>query len=115
METETKPLWTTTRQAMGKTWTIELWPDDGGLGSENLPRREALGKNYHDGQWVRVAAGRPLDGRDGTLLHELVHLASKTAYVRLKESEVVAFSNDLYAFLRGFGLWQPFPWPDKGE
>jgi hypothetical protein len=113
MDIETQPLWTTTREAMGKTWRIELWPDDGGLGSMDFPKSETLGKSFIDNQWVRVGASRPMDGRDATLLHELIHLASKTSQTEMKEAQVTAFGHSLYAFLRGFDLWRAFPWPDR--
>lgn len=115
METETKPLWTTTREAMGKTWRVELWPDDVGIGSGAGSRTKSchLGRAWFTDQWLRIAASRPLDGRDSTLLHELIHLVELSCGLDFKESEVVALAENLYAFLRGFGIWQPFPWPDQ--
>jgi len=112
METETKALWVTTREAMGKTWRIELWPDDVALG-RNEGKSEALGRSWYSDQWIKVAANRPLDGRDQTLLHEVLHLVAANTSTRVSESDITAFANGLYAFLRGFGLWQEFPWPDK--
>ena len=115
MDTQTKPSWETTREAMGKTWRVELWPDDAALGDSSKGKSECLGKSWYSDQWVRIAANRPLDGRDGTLLHELIHLAARTAGVEIKEAEVIALNDCLFAFLRGFGLWRDFPWPDREE
>ena len=112
MDTETKPLWTTTREAMGKTWTIELWPDDAGL-ADGKDKSECMGKSWYRKQWIRIAAERPLDGRDGTVLHEIFHLAALCGAVNIKEPEVVVLADNLFAFLRGFGLWRDFPWPDR--
>ena len=114
MDTETQPLWTTTREAMGKTWRVELWPDDAALGA-NEGKSEALGRSWYTDQWIRVAASRPLDGRDETLLHEVLHLVAKCTAISIKEADVSALATGLYAFLRGFGLWQEFPWPDREE
>ena len=114
METETKALWVTTREAMGRTWRVELWPDDAALGAED-EKSECLGRSWYSDQWIRIAAKRPPDGRDDTLLHEVLHLALKTAGIHMKEAEVFALTDNLFAFLRGFGLWNEFPWPDKEE
>ena len=114
MDVETRALWTTTREAMGKTWQVQLWPDDAGL-TDGKPKSECLGKNWWAQQWVRVAAARPMDGRDATILHELIHLANISAGTYLKENQVFALTENLFAFLRGFGLWQDFPWPDREE
>jgi len=114
METETQPLWTTTREAMGKTWSIELWPDDAALGAED-GKSESLGRSWFSDQWIRIAAKRPLDGRDETLLHEVLHLVAKCSGISIKEVDITALSTGVYAFLRGFGLWQEFPWPDREE
>lgn len=112
MSTKTEPVWMTTREAMGKTWSVELWPDDVALGRED-GKSEALGRSWYTDQWIKVAANRPIEGRDCTLLHETIHLALKTAGINMKESEVAAFADNLFAFLRGFGLWCDFPWPDR--
>lgn len=114
METETQPLWVTTREAMGKTWRVELWPDDAALGAED-GKSEALGRSWYTDQWIRIAAKRPLDGREETLLHEILHLAAKCGGISIKEAEVHCLANTIYAFLRGFGLWNEFPWPDREE
>lgn len=109
MDTETKPLWVTTREAMGKTWSVELWPDDAAMtrgGSE-------LGFVRHSRQVIRVNAGMPCDSRDETTLHEMLHASADLGEVRIKEQDIGTISSILFAFLRGFGLWNEFPWPDK--
>ena len=111
METETKPLWTTTREAMGKTWRVELWPNDNGLGETQ--GSAYMGKERHIDQRILVNAKAPPDGRDETLLHEILHVAVDGQAAKFNEDEVLRLSGVLYAFLRGFGLWQEFPWPDK--
>lgn len=117
MDTETKPLWVTTREAMGKTWGIELWPDDIGIGDGDAPQTKShhFGRSCFGDQWMRIAASRPFEGRDSTLLHETIWLAAYYSGLELKESQVTTLAENLYAFLRGFGLWQEFPWPDKEE
>ena len=112
LETETKPLWTTTREAMGKKYTIGLWPDDAVLGDEGSPYGVRMDHRNHA---IPINAKIPCDGRDEYLLHELLHRVSTEFHVGLKEHQVGQVSAALYAFLRGFGLWQPFPWPDKEE
>jgi len=112
MDTETKTLWETTREAMGRTWKIELWPDDAQLAGDS-GHSEALGKSWYTEQWIKIAAKRPVDGRDETLLHEVIHLAAKCAGVTMRENDVFALTNSLFAFLRGFGLWRDFLWPDR--
>jgi hypothetical protein len=111
MEALTKPLCEIKREAMGKTWTIEVWPDD--AMTEDGGRAYAT-SNYGE-QVVRMNANRPPDGRDGSLLHEIVHFVNKDAAQDWDEATVERISGILYGFLRGFGLWQPFPWPDKDD
>ena len=114
MDTETKPLWTTTREAMGKTWSVELWPDDAALTGDS-GKSECLGKSWFTDQWIRIAANRPADGRDQTLLHEILHMVEKGAGISMEENDVTSLANSLFAFLVGFGLWRDFPWPDREE
>ena len=111
MDTETKPLWTTTREAMGKTWTIELWPDD--AMTDDGSRAFAL--SAYGEQELRINAKRPHDGRDHSLLHEVLHFVNKDAAQDWDEATVERLAASLYTFLRGFGVWQPFPWPDKDD
>ena len=111
--TETKPLWTTTREAMGKTWNVELLPDTLPF-HEDHPFRH-LGASYFHRDYVRINAGLGLQNRDATLLHELLHLASDASNGVLTEKVVETITPALFAFLRGFGLWQEFPWPDREE
>jgi len=109
METETKPLWTTTREAMGKTWTIGLCPDDVALHKKG----GNFGKAYFAAQEININVRLPIDTRDQTLLHEILHMVSDELDLDLSEPGVLAAGAFLYAFLRGFGLWNGFPWPDK--
>lgn len=109
METETKPIWVTTREAMGKTWTVELWPDDSGLTKGG----SSYGHQRNSGQYLRINANLKLDSRDETLFHELIHTVAADFNLTLNEDTVARLSMALYAFLRGFGLWNEFPWPDK--
>ena len=113
METETQPLWTTTREAMGKTYTIGLWPDDTALGKEGSAYSARID---HRHQRIHVNATIPLDGRDEGLLHEIIHRAAAEVLPdELEEKLVGPLSTGLFAFLRGFGLWREFPWPDREE
>jgi hypothetical protein len=57
----------------------------------------------------------PQDERGETLLHELLHCANEQTRLQLKEDVISRLSPILYAFLRGFGLWHEFPWPDREE
>jgi len=110
MDTETKPLWTTTREAMGKTYAIQLWPNDAGL-SEGSD----LGHSWASQQWIRANAHTPAERRDQTILHEIVHMVDAELKTGLDEKDVCRLAAGIYAYLRGFGLWQPFPWPDKDD
>jgi len=107
METETKPLWTTTREAMGKTFAIELWPSDAGLSGSS-----DLGHSWSSQQWIRINAHSPAERRDQTILHEIVHTVNHELKTDLEEKDVCRLAAGVYAFLRGFGLWNEFPWPD---
>lgn len=113
MDTETKPLWATTREAMGKRYGISLYPNNAALEDANFTCD--LGQVSYGRQRIRINALMPFDGRDEALLHEVLHLVARQSSVKLEEGDVLVFSNLLYAFLRGFGLWQDFPWPDKDE
>jgi hypothetical protein len=66
-------------------------------------------------QKIAVNAIMPFDGRDASLLHELVHLANRYSESGLGEKTVQRLGEVLYAFLRGFGVWHEFPWPDREE
>lgn len=111
MDTETKPLWTTTREAMGKTYEIELWADDGMTADGS----RLYGNSNYTEQRVRVNTCRRCDGRYLTLLHELFHLVASETGDTVEEEFVERFTSILYSYLRGFGLWQEFPWPDKDD
>jgi len=112
MDTETKPLWTTTREAMGKTWTIELHSDDFTLkGASEFD----AGRVWHSRQKIAVNGASPNDGRDESLMHEIMHLVMAHLGRESTEEEVTQLASSAFAYLRGFGLWQPFPWPDKKE
>ena len=111
MDVETKPLWTIQREAMGKPWQIELWPDDAHMtrgGSE-------LGYVRHQRQLIRVNANQGMASRDETMLHELLHATADLVEFPIREKDIGALSSVLFAFLRGFGLWRDFPWPDREE
>jgi len=95
---------------MGKSYTIGLWPDDVTLGDEGS---KYGGRMDHRKQEIPINATMPCDGRDEYLLHELVHRVSAELHIGLKEQQVGQLSASLYAFLRGFGLWREFPWPDN--
>ncbi len=109
MDTETKPLWTTMREAMGKTWRIELWPDDAMTQDGGC----AFAVSRWGEQRIRLNANRPHDGRDASPLHEIIHFVNREAAQDWDEATVERITGSLYAYLRGFGLWQEFPWPDK--
>lgn len=113
METEMKPLWATIREAMGKTWSVELLPDSGPF-HEDRPLRD-MGASFSNKDYVRINAALSPQNRDLTLLHELLHLSADVPRTHIKEDTVEALASALYAFLRGFGLWREFPWPDKEE
>lgn len=113
MDTETKPLWTTTREAMGKTYTIRLYPNNAALEDGNAACDGA--QVAHSKQQITINAYAHVDSRDEALLHEVLHIACRHSSQLLEEAEVNRLSGILYAILRGFGLWQPFPWPDKDE
>jgi len=111
METETKPLWVTTREAMGKTWTVALYPNNGALEDPTFTCDH--GRFWASEQCINVNAKLLPEGRDQALLHELLHLADLFSRTKIQEEEVSRLSQALYAFLRGFGLWNEFPWPDR--
>lgn len=111
MQTDTQPQWTTTREALGKTWTVGLCTDDTALGKSGSP----LGKSHATAQEININVNMPTDTRDETLLHELLHLACYDVLEPLRENTVGRIGGILYAYLRGFGVWQPFPWPDCPE
>ena len=111
MDTETKPLWTTTREAVGKTWTLRLCADDTALNKDG----SKIGKAHYTRQEICINANMPMQGRDETLLHELLHCSVLLTGSELSERDVESLSSVLYAYLRGFGLWQPVPWPDKDD
>lgn len=111
METETKPLWTTTREAMGRTWTVQLYPNNTGLEGGDFTCD--LAQVRHSQQIIAVNAIQRFEGRDEALLHEFLHIASRFGGNRLEERDVECFGQILYSLLRGFGLWRDFPWPDK--
>lgn len=113
MDTETKPLWETTREAMGKRWTVALYPNNTALEDGNFTCD--LGQVSHSQQRIVINAKPLMDSRDEALLHELVHVGVRLSSLGMEEKDLATLSQFLYAFLRGFGLWQPFPWPDKEE
>lgn len=115
MDTETKPIWTTEREAMGKTWTVGLWPTDTALSQtgdgrfeSNLEGHTNLGK-----QIVHILATAHPDRRDESLLHELMETCFVETGTPFEERTIQTVSLTLFAFLRGFGLWREFPWPDR--
>jgi len=113
MDVETKPLWTTTREAMGKTWTVRLAADDTMLDVKNGSHTE--GQTQLLKQIITINGGIPCQERDDTLLHELLHCANHQTNLGLREDTVTRIALALYPFLRGFGLWRDFPWPDRDE
>jgi hypothetical protein len=112
MDTETKPLWTTTREAMGKTWTVGLFPNDVALTVDRGGSPLLGGVEMRD-QLVAIKAAANFDTRDEILLHELIELCLTETDCSVKHPIINRLSFTLFAFLRGFGLWQDFPWPDK--
>ena len=117
MDTETKPLWTMKRDAMGKTWTVGLWPDDTALGQQpsgvygsSLSGHVILGR-----QIIAISASDVPERQDETLLHELIETSFVETGTPYEEAVVSRLSFVLFAFLRGFGLWNDFPWPDREE
>jgi hypothetical protein len=98
---------------MGRKFTIALYPNNTALEDGNLTCD--LGQIRHARQRISLNAILPTDGLDATLLHELVHLTSRYSAAKMEEDDVQRFTEVLYAFLRGFGLWCEFPWPDKDE
>jgi hypothetical protein len=113
VDTETRPLWTTEREAMGKTWLLRLAADDVMLDVKNGSHTE--GQTQLLNQIVTINAGIPLQERDEVLLHELLHCANHQTNLGLKEDTIVRLSLSLFPYLRGFGLWRDFPWPDREE
>ena len=113
MDTETKPLWTTKREAMGKTYTISLYPNNAALEDGNCACDGAQVR--HRKQQITINAYAHVNSRDEALLHELLHVASQHSSLVMEEIEVNRLSGVLYAILRGFGLWHEFPWPDRDE
>ena len=111
MDKETQPLWATEREAMGKTWNVQLCPDD-----LNLTKRGGnLGHVRYTQQEISINANMPLETRDQILLHEILHAASYMVANELSEAVNDRVAAALFAFLRGFGLWRDFPWPDRQE
>ena len=113
MDVETKPLWTTTREAMGHTWSVNLYPNDVVLGSAGALGSESAGSVLLRNQHIAIlAAGTPAY-KDETLLHELLEMAVVKAEISMDHRDIERLSGLLFAFLRGFGLWCDFPWPDR--
>lgn len=117
MDTETKPLWSITREAMGKTWTIGIWPTDKALGQTADGHFESAlsGHTSVGAQTFYILATDMPDRRDETLLHELIETAFVETNTPYEEAVVSRISFVLFAFLRGFGLWRDFPWGDREE
>jgi len=112
LDVETKPVWTTEREAMGKTYEIGLWADDVGLTKGQ--GSDFAGTMNHRKHRIAVNANSPPSAREETLLHEIIHrVSAELLATELKEGQVRTLSNGIFAFLRGFGLWQDFPWPDR--
>lgn len=117
MDSETKPLWSTTRDALGKTWLIGIWPDDTALSQQGsgvygsgLSGHVSIGK-----QVIALSAADVPERRDETLLHELMETCFAETDTPYEEAVVSRISFVLFAFLRGFGLWREFPWGDREE
>lgn len=111
MDTETKPLWETKRDAMGKTYTVSLYPNNAALEDGNCACDGAQVR--HMKQQITINSYAHVDSRDEALLHELLHVACRHCSIVQEEAEINRLSGILYAILRGFGLWQDFPWPDR--
>ena len=114
METETKPLWTTTRQAMGKTWTIALYPNDAALGENGSGSPHVATTRIRE-QKLALKASLIMDAREETLLHELIETCFVELGMKYEHDDINRLSFGLFGFLRGFGLWQEFPWPDREQ
>ena len=115
METETKPVWTTTREAMGKVWTIGLYPNDVVLGGSDGSGSALQASVTIRDQLIAIKSGMGFNHRDETLLHELIETCLVEMEIPYKHPDVDRLSFALFAFLRGFGLWHDFPWPDRTE
>jgi len=110
MDIETKPLWTTTREAMGRIWSLELWPE-----SDMNAEGTDLGSARSSRLRIRVNAAVPMDTRETILLHEIIEMVDADLDLKLEHATVDRLEKGIFAFLRGFGLWQDFPWPDREE
>jgi len=108
-------LWTTTREALGKTWTVGLWPNDVALGSTDGLGSGLTGSTHIRDQVIAVKAAGPPDQKDETLLHELLETSFVKMDIPYEEATINRLTSTLFAFLRGFGLWHEFPWPDRQE
>jgi hypothetical protein len=111
VDTETRPLWTTEREAMGKTWTVELWAENYGMAKEGSD----LGYSRDSEQVMRVNARMVQNTRDSILLHEMIEMVDTQQALKLEHDTIDRLQAGLFAFLRGFGLWRDFPWPDRSE
>ena len=117
MDTETKALWETTREAMGKTWRIGLYPNDTALGQTgDGVYGSALSAHTSIGDQTIAILGSDIpQRRDEALLHELLETCFVETDTPCEHGAVSRISFVLFAFLRGFGLWRDFPWPDREE
>jgi hypothetical protein len=92
-------------QVGGHTYKIELI--NAGMVDDS---NENTGDSHHYKQVVRVATlcsngeNKGLSSCEETLLHELIHCASRVYNSDLTEDQVVSLSEGMYQILKQFGL-----------
>lgn len=91
----------------GTNFTVTLQrPDD------NSALRNGLWGHTNFGLATIHLSDEPvLSVRDGTLLHEIIHVCDHVGNLRMKEPTVAALADLLYAALADNDLWKP-PWWD---
>ena len=114
-DVETTPLWTTTREAMGKTWTIAGYPNDIALGdTDGLGSKLSASAHIRD-QHIAIKLAGADGNRQQSLFHEILEISSIIGECSIEHPDLERLTGILFAFLSGFGLRRDFPWPDREE
>ncbi len=113
MDVETRPLWTTEREAMGKTWIIAGYPNDVALGDTDGMGSKLTASTHIRNQLIAVKIAGADGSRQQSLLHELIEMSAIAGGCDIEHPDIERLTSLLFAFLRGFGLWRDFPWPDR--
>uniref|UniRef100_A0A6H1ZLA0 Peptidase n=1 Tax=viral metagenome TaxID=1070528 RepID=A0A6H1ZLA0_9ZZZZ len=110
IQKEVQALWETKFVALGKEYTLALYPNDTALSPD---KGSDLGVHWKYNNEIGINAGIPFTSRDETLLHEILHVLDDDFKLNLGHNTIYRLSSSLYGFLKGLNLWQDFPWPDK--